>query len=68
MEQMPCQTAAAQRRAEEEAENRILETISSERQAAVAANSQSVDAKTACAAVAVARIRRREGRDGQGRT
>eukprot|EP00959_Pyramimonas_sp_CCMP1952_P143438 3002874-Pyramimonas_sp.AAC.1 len=50
MEQMSHQTAAAQRRAEEEAENRIVEAISSERQAAMAGNSQSVDATTACAA------------------
>eukprot|EP00959_Pyramimonas_sp_CCMP1952_P240536 5026901-Pyramimonas_sp.AAC.1 len=62
MGQMSYQTTAAQRRAEEEIEDRIVETISSDRQAAVAANSQSVDAKTACAAVAAARI---EGRPGQ---
>eukprot|EP00959_Pyramimonas_sp_CCMP1952_P158404 3312690-Pyramimonas_sp.AAC.1 len=52
MERMPHQTAAAQQRAAEEAENRIAEAISSERQAAMAANSQSVDAKTASAAAA----------------
>eukprot|EP00959_Pyramimonas_sp_CCMP1952_P283411 5924829-Pyramimonas_sp.AAC.1 len=40
MEQMSYQTAAAQQRAEE-AENRIVETLSSERQAAPAASSQS---------------------------
>eukprot|EP00959_Pyramimonas_sp_CCMP1952_P374012 7832978-Pyramimonas_sp.AAC.1 len=55
VEQMPHQTAAAKRRAEEEAENRYAE-IASERQAVVTATSQSVDAETASAAVAAARI------------
>eukprot|EP00959_Pyramimonas_sp_CCMP1952_P035315 739910-Pyramimonas_sp.AAC.1 len=58
MEQMSYQTAAVQQRAEEEAENILVETISSVRQAAGAANNQSVDAKAACAAVAAARIKR----------
>eukprot|EP00959_Pyramimonas_sp_CCMP1952_P120469 2519142-Pyramimonas_sp.AAC.1 len=62
MEQMPYQTAAAQQRAEEP-ENRIVVALSSERQAALAANSQSVDVKSACAA----RIEG-GGRDSQGRT
>eukprot|EP00959_Pyramimonas_sp_CCMP1952_P314320 6579878-Pyramimonas_sp.AAC.1 len=49
--QMSSQTAAAQQRAEE-ADDKIVETLSSERQAALAVRSQSVDAKSACAAVA----------------
>eukprot|EP00959_Pyramimonas_sp_CCMP1952_P237003 4952999-Pyramimonas_sp.AAC.1 len=55
MEQMSYQTAAAQQRAEE-SDNRIVETLSSERQAALAANSLSADTKSACAAAAAARI------------
>eukprot|EP00959_Pyramimonas_sp_CCMP1952_P114067 2385377-Pyramimonas_sp.AAC.1 len=54
--QMPHETAAAKQRAEAEAENRNVEMIASERQAPMTANSQSVDAKTASAAVAAARI------------
>eukprot|EP00959_Pyramimonas_sp_CCMP1952_P256034 5347728-Pyramimonas_sp.AAC.1 len=53
---MPHQTAAAKQRAEEEADDRYAEMIASERQAVVMATNQSVDAKIASAAVAVARI------------
>eukprot|EP00959_Pyramimonas_sp_CCMP1952_P217259 4544027-Pyramimonas_sp.AAC.1 len=52
---MSCQTGAAQQRAEE-AENRIVETLSSDRQAALAARSQSVDVKSAGAAAAAAKL------------
>eukprot|EP00959_Pyramimonas_sp_CCMP1952_P392828 8231249-Pyramimonas_sp.AAC.2 len=56
VEQMPHQTAAAKRRAEEEAENRYAQMMASERQAVMAANKQSVDVNASSAAVAVARI------------
>eukprot|EP00959_Pyramimonas_sp_CCMP1952_P357649 7488404-Pyramimonas_sp.AAC.2 len=50
------QTAAAKRQAEMEAENRYLGMLVSERQAVVAATTQSVDAKAATAAAAAARV------------
>eukprot|EP00959_Pyramimonas_sp_CCMP1952_P308854 6463459-Pyramimonas_sp.AAC.1 len=54
--QMSHQTAAAKRRAEEEAENGYVEMMASERQAVMTANSQFVDVNAASAAFAAARI------------
>eukprot|EP00959_Pyramimonas_sp_CCMP1952_P334280 7000682-Pyramimonas_sp.AAC.1 len=56
LEQVPCQTTAAKRIVEEEAENRYAEMIASERQAVITASCRCADANAVSAAVAAARI------------